>query len=82
MPALAANPNVRLVEPLRYLDFVATLADASLVVTDSVGVLEEAAALDVPALVARNATERPEAMEANGARLVGTDPARLSSAVR
>ncbi len=82
MPALAANSYVRLVEPLGYLDFVATLADASLVVTDSGGVLEEASALHVPALVARNTTERPEALEANCARLVGTDPAQLSRAVR
>jgi UDP-N-acetylglucosamine 2-epimerase (non-hydrolysing) len=82
IPALGANPNVRLVEPLGYLDFVATLADASLVVTDSGGVLEEAASLSIPTLVARNATERPEAMEANCARLVGTEPDQLRSAVR
>ena len=81
-PALAANSRVKLIEPLGYLDFIATLADASLVVTDSGGVLEEAAALHIPALVARNTTERPEAMEANCARLVGTDPRQLGSVVR
>jgi len=80
-PALAPYRNVRLVEPLSYVDFVATLADASLVVTDSGGVLEEAPSLNVPVLVARNATERPEAIEANCARLVGTNPQNVIDGV-
>ncbi len=81
-PLLMTNPNVQLVEPLGYSDFVATLADATLVVTDSGGVLEEAPTLHVPVLVARNVTERPEAVDVNCARLVGTDPEKLRSAVR
>jgi len=81
IPVLGDHPNVRLVEPLGYLDFVATLADATLVLTDSGGVQEEAPTLCVPVLVARNVTERPEAVEANCARLVGTDPKKVMSAV-
>src|SRR5450432_1021183 len=82
MPALAGNPNVKLVEPLGYLDFIATLADATAVVTDSGGVQEEAPSLGVPVLVARATTERPEAVQAGCARLVGTDPSAMVAAIR
>lgn len=81
-PALAGNTHVRLIEPLGYVDFVATLADADLVLTDSGGVQEEAPSLDIPVLIPRNVTERPEGVEASCARLVGTDPNRVSDAVR
>jgi UDP-N-acetylglucosamine 2-epimerase len=47
IPALSGNPNVRLVEPLGYLNYIATLADAAGVVTDSGGVQEEAPSLGV-----------------------------------
>jgi UDP-N-acetylglucosamine 2-epimerase (non-hydrolysing) len=76
-PALAGRSHVVLCEPLGYLDFVATLSEADLLLTDSGGVLEEAAWLGIPALVCREATERPEAIEAGTARLVGTDPRRV-----
>ena len=49
------------------------MARADLIITDSGGIQEEAPALDVPVLVARETTERPEAIEAGAARLVGTD---------
>ena len=77
VPALAGRSHVVLCEPLGYLDFVATLSEADLLLTDSGGVLEEAAWLGIPALVCREATERPEAIEAGTARLVGTDPWRV-----
>jgi UDP-N-acetylglucosamine 2-epimerase (non-hydrolysing) len=80
LPALAAHPRVRLVDPLPYLDFTATLAAADLVLTDSGGVQEEAPTLGKPVLVLRNTTERPEAIAAGCARLVGTDPAELEAA--
>jgi UDP-N-acetylglucosamine 2-epimerase (non-hydrolysing) len=79
---LADNPFARLIEPLPYRDFIATLADAAIVVTDSGGVVEEATALGVPALIARKVTERSEAVDANCARLVGTSPAQVAAGVR
>ncbi|WP_431047919.1 non-hydrolyzing UDP-N-acetylglucosamine 2-epimerase [Streptomyces sp. P1-3] len=83
LPELAGHPAVTVVEPLDYLDFAATLAACDLVLTDSGGVQEEAPSLGKPALVLRTTTERPEAVEAGAARLVGTDPqAILAAAVR
>lgn len=71
---LADCPNVELTPPLAYPAFVAALAAAHLVLTDSGGVQEEAPALGIPALVLRTTTERPEGIAAGTARLVGTDP--------
>ncbi len=70
-------PHVRLVEPLDYRTFVALLARAHLVLTDSGGIQEEAPALGKPVLVLREKTERPEAVAAGVVRLVGTDRARI-----
>ena len=70
---LGALPRVRLCEPLGYGRFVAALARSTLVLTDSGGVQEEAPALGKPVLVLRDASERPEAVEAGVAKLVGTD---------
>ena len=66
-------PAFRLCEPLDYAQFVAALKRCHLVLTDSGGVQEEAPALGKPVLVMRTDTERPEAIEAGVARLVGTD---------
>ncbi|NAZ88094.1 non-hydrolyzing UDP-N-acetylglucosamine 2-epimerase [Kineococcus indalonis] len=74
LPVLSQDPRIRTTEPLDYLDFTATLADADLVLTDSGGVQEEAPSLDVPVLVLRRTTERMEVVRAGGAELVGTDP--------
>ncbi|MEU6086044.1 UDP-N-acetylglucosamine 2-epimerase (non-hydrolyzing) [Streptomyces sp. NPDC047085] len=74
LPELDGHPGISLVEPLDYLDFAATLAECDLVLTDSGGIQEEAPSLSKPALVLRTTTERPEAVEAGAARLVGTDP--------
>ncbi len=81
LPALVGDARIRLIEPLGYLDFIATLADASMVVTDSGGVLEEAPSLDVPVLIVRKTTERPEAIEAGCALLVGTDADNVQAAI-
>ena len=67
-------PNLRLVDPIDYLGFVALMKRATLLLTDSGGVQEEAPSLGVPLLVLRDTTERPEGVDAGVARLVGTDP--------
>lgn len=74
---LGRLPRVRLCDPLPYGAFVAALSRAHLVLTDSGGVQEEAPALGTPVLVLRDESERPEAVEAGAARLVGTDPRRI-----
>jgi len=72
--------NVHLMPPLNYLRFVQLLLRAALVVTDSGGVQEEAAALGIPLLVARRTTERLEAVEAGVAEMVGPDADRIFEA--
>ena len=74
---LGDRPRIHLVEPLGYGDLLAVLRRASLVLTDSGGIQEEAPAFDVHTLVLREVTERPEAVEAGAATLVGTDPGRI-----
>ena len=69
---LGGVEHVHLVPPLGYPDFVQLLGRAALVLTDSGGVQEEASALGTPLLVLRDTTERPEAMQAGSARLVGS----------
>jgi UDP-N-acetylglucosamine 2-epimerase (non-hydrolysing) len=76
-PILGDRANVALLDPLDYPQFVHLLDRASLVLTDSGGVQEEAPALGKPVLVLRDTTERPEGPAAGTARLVGTDPARI-----
>jgi UDP-N-acetylglucosamine 2-epimerase (non-hydrolysing) len=73
VPMLGGCPNFRLIEPLDYLDFIHLMARSYLIVTDSGGVQEEAPSLDVPVLVTREVTERPEGVEVGAARLVGSD---------
>ncbi len=74
---LAGRGNVHLIDPLPYLPFVALMQRAHLLLTDSGGIQEEAPSLGKPVLVMRDKTERPEAVEAGTARLVGTDVARI-----
>jgi UDP-N-acetylglucosamine 2-epimerase (non-hydrolysing) len=77
---LSRVDGVRLSDPLDYLSLVRALDDCDLVVTDSGGLQEEGPALGKPVLVLRDATERPEAIDAGVARLVGTDPAVIVDA--
>jgi UDP-N-acetylglucosamine 2-epimerase (non-hydrolysing) len=70
---LSDHPRITLTEPLDYFDLVAALRRASLVLTDSGGIQEEAATFGAPVLVLRGVTERPEGVEAGVAELVGTD---------
>jgi UDP-N-acetylglucosamine 2-epimerase (non-hydrolysing) len=76
-PVLSGLPNVVLTEALGYVDFARLTAVSSLVVTDSGGVQEEAPSLGKPVLVLREDTERPEAVTAGTARLIGTDEDRI-----
>lgn len=71
---LGALPRVTLCGPLPYGAFVSALKRSYLVLTDSGGVQEEAPALAKPVLVLRTESERPEAISAGVAKLVGTDP--------
>jgi len=70
-------PNITLLPPLDYLPLVHLMKRATLVLTDSGGIQEEATSLGVPTLVLRQVTERPEGIEAGVLRLVGTDPQRI-----
>jgi UDP-N-acetylglucosamine 2-epimerase (non-hydrolysing) len=79
-PALSQTPGVHLCEPLDYLALVQVLAGCDLVLTDSGGLQEEAPTFGKPVLVLRETTERPEAIEAGVARLVGTEPAAVYAA--
>lgn len=79
-PMLGSHPRVELVEPLGYEPFVLAMNSAHIILSDSGGVQEEAPALGKPVLVLRNTTERPEAIEAGTARLVGTDADTIVSA--
>lgn len=74
---LAGLPNVHLIAPLDYVDFVWLMRRAYLILTDSGGVQEEAPALGKPVLVMRDVTERPEAVAAGTVRLVGTSRERI-----
>ncbi|MCP9790789.1 UDP-N-acetylglucosamine 2-epimerase (non-hydrolyzing) [Vulcanococcus limneticus Candia 3F8] len=70
---LGDHPRVFLTEPLDYDRLVAAMRGATLLLTDSGGLQEEAPALGKPVLVLRRTTERPEAVEAGTAKLIGTD---------
>jgi UDP-N-acetylglucosamine 2-epimerase (non-hydrolysing) len=71
--------NVHLIDPLAYLPFVALMERATVVLTDSGGIQEEAPSLGKPVLVMRDTTERPEAVTAGTVKLVGTEFDRIVS---
>jgi UDP-N-acetylglucosamine 2-epimerase len=74
---LGGHKNVHLIPPLDYLPFLYLMRRAELIVTDSGGIQEEAPSLGKPVLVTRDTTERPEAVDAGTAELVGTDMDKL-----
>ena len=78
---LSDAANVHLIEPQDYLPFVYLMSRASLVLTDSGGIQEEAPSLGKPVLVMRDTTERPEAVAAGTVKLVGTDSNKIVSEV-
>lgn len=70
---LGNHPRIHLIPPIDYLDLVNLLEKAYIVVTDSGGIQEEAPALGKPVLVLRKVTERPEAVAAGTARVIGVE---------
>jgi UDP-N-acetylglucosamine 2-epimerase (non-hydrolysing) len=74
---LSGLSNVSLIEPLDYLSLIQLLKRSTVVLTDSGGIQEEAPGLCVPVLVMRDATERPEGIEAGVAKLIGTERDRI-----
>lgn len=75
---LGGLANVHLLDPQPYIPFVGLLSRATVILTDSGGIQEEAPSLGVPVLVARETTERPEGVDAGGNMLVGTDRDRVA----
>lgn len=73
----ASRPNVYLIDPLDYLPFVALMSNASLILTDSGGVQEEAPSLGRRVVVLRDVTERMEGLETGLIRLAGTDRQKI-----
>jgi UDP-N-acetylglucosamine 2-epimerase (non-hydrolysing) len=74
---LAGRPNVHLIAPQGYSQFIALLSRCKLVLTDSGGIQEEAPSLGKPVVVMRETTERPEGVEAGTVRLVGANAAKI-----
>jgi UDP-N-acetylglucosamine 2-epimerase (non-hydrolysing) len=70
---LSAHPRISLIPPLDYASLIRLMRRSTLILTDSGGIQEEAPSLGKPVLVLRAATERPEAVEAGCAMIVGTD---------
>jgi UDP-N-acetylglucosamine 2-epimerase (non-hydrolysing) len=79
-PILKGMPNVSLIEPLDYLDFVNLMAKSYLILTDSGGVQEEGPHFGVPILVLRYVTERPDAVDYGTVKLVGLDEETIYNA--
>ncbi|HEX6283861.1 MAG TPA: UDP-N-acetylglucosamine 2-epimerase (non-hydrolyzing) [Pyrinomonadaceae bacterium] len=79
---VAAIKNLRLIDPLGYLDFLSLYSGARLVLTDSGGIQEETTALGIPCLTLRENTERPITVELGTNVVVGTDTARIVAAAR
>lgn len=75
--AFGDNKRVHLIKPLDVFDFHNIAARSQLIMTDSGGVQEEAPSLNVPVLVLRDTTERPEGIEAGTLKLVGTNQALI-----
>ncbi len=79
---LGSHPRVFLTEPLDYAQLVGAIGRSHLLLTDSGGLQEEAPSLGKPVLVLRETTERPEAVTAGTAKLVGTNPEQIVSAAK
>lgn len=75
------RPNFFFIEPLQYLEFVHLMSKATIVLTDSGGIQEEAPGLGKPVLVMRDTTERPEALASGTVHLVGTDYYKIMNEV-
>jgi UDP-N-acetylglucosamine 2-epimerase (non-hydrolysing) len=80
MERVARSENLRLVEPLGYLDFLRLYSGSRLVLTDSGGIQEETTALSIPCLTLRENTERPVTVELGTNQIVGTNAERITRA--
>lgn len=78
--SLKTHTNLHLIEPLGYLNFIFLLKNAKAVLTDSGGITEEAAVLNVPCITFRDTTERPETCTLGTNVLVGNDPTKIGEA--
>lgn len=78
---LSGKSNIYLIPPRDYLSFVYLMINSHIILTDSGGIQEEAPSLGKPVLVMRDTTERPEAIAAGTAKLVGTDGQRIVAEV-
>ena len=80
---ISKRGNVQILPPLGYLDFLVLMKKSELIITDSGGIQEEATAPSIrkPALVIRLSTERPEAVEAGFAKVVGTEKREILEAI-
>jgi UDP-N-acetylglucosamine 2-epimerase (non-hydrolysing) len=74
---IKTHPQLKLIPPVGYLDFLCLLSKATLVLTDSGGIQEETTALGVPCLTLRENTERPITISEGTNLLIGTDPAKI-----
>lgn len=74
---LKNNPRIILLDPLNYVEFVFLMSKSYLILTDSGGIQEEAPTFNKPVLIMRNHTERPEAVKAGSAKLVGTNQSKI-----
>ncbi|MCD6380685.1 UDP-N-acetylglucosamine 2-epimerase (non-hydrolyzing) [bacterium] len=81
-PSFSRSSNLKLIEPVGYLDFMKLMKYAEVLVTDSGGIQEETTVLGVPCLTVRDNTERPITVEMGTNILVGTDPGDLLKAAR
>lgn len=74
-------PNIHLIDPLNYPEFISAMCQSHIILTDSGGIQEEAPSIGKPVLVMRDTTERPEAVEAGTVKVVGTDERKILNEV-
>lgn len=79
LPYLSDQANITVVDPLPYRNFCSLMLRSHIIISDSSGAEEEGPSLGKPTLILRDITERPEAVEAGTARLVGRSTARIVS---
>jgi UDP-N-acetylglucosamine 2-epimerase (non-hydrolysing) len=80
--SIHSHPNLRLIDPLGYLEFICLLSHAQIVLTDSGGVQEETTALAIPCLTLRENTERPVTVTKGTNHIVGHDFEKIKTKVR
>ncbi len=78
-PRFAVAPNLRMVDPQGYIDFLALMSNARLMLSDSGGIQEETCILGVPCVVLRENTERPVTLRSGYHALAGTDTQQIVS---